>query len=77
MIEERLEKLWQQLQGKKPHLPHFLSQVWIDGLRDAAEGVPDARARLTGGGLDARRASSRRVGAGWLPLPYNVACSKD
>ena len=39
MIEERLEKLWQQLQGKKPHLPHFLSQVWIDGLR----GIHDLR----------------------------------
>ena len=39
MIEERLEKLWQQLQGKKPHLPHFLSQVWIDGLR----GIRDLR----------------------------------
>ena len=39
MIEERLAKLWQQLQGKKPHLPHFLSQVWIDGLR----GIHDLR----------------------------------
>ena len=25
MIERRLELLWDQLQGKKPHLPHFLS----------------------------------------------------
>ena len=39
MIEARLGKLWQQLQGKKRHLPHFLSQVWIDGLR----GIRDLR----------------------------------
>lgn len=39
MIEGRFGKIWQQVQGKKPHLPHFLAQVWIDGLR----GIRDLR----------------------------------
>ena len=25
MIERRLQKLWPQMQGKKPHMPHFLA----------------------------------------------------
>ena len=33
MIEKRLRKLWDQLQGKKPHLPHFLSEVRLQGIR--------------------------------------------
>ena len=33
MIERRLEGLWSSLQGKKPHLPHFLSEIYLDGLR--------------------------------------------
>ena len=39
MIERRFSKLWQQLQGKKPHLPHFLAEVRIDGIR----GIEDLR----------------------------------
>ena len=33
MIEKRLRELWNSLQGKKPHLPHFLSQIYLDGIR--------------------------------------------
>ena len=33
MIERRFAGLWKQLQGKKPHLPHFLTEVSIDGIR--------------------------------------------
>jgi len=33
MIERRLKKLWSSLQGKKPHLPHFLSEVRLDRIR--------------------------------------------
>ena len=33
MIERRLEELWRNLQGKKPHLPHFLSEIRLDGIR--------------------------------------------
>lgn len=33
MIERRLRALWDNLQGKKIHFPHFLSAVTIDGLR--------------------------------------------
>lgn len=33
MIERRLAELWDSLQGKKPHLPHFLSEIYLDGLR--------------------------------------------
>ena len=33
MLEKRLEGLWRDLQGKKPHLPHFLSEIRLDGIR--------------------------------------------
>ncbi len=33
MIEKRLRSLWGQLQGKKLHLPHFLSEIYLDGIR--------------------------------------------
>ena len=33
MIERRLAALWSSLQGKKSHLPHFLSEVRLDGIR--------------------------------------------
>ena len=33
MIVKRLKRLWEQLQGKKPHLPHFLSEIYLDGIR--------------------------------------------
>ena len=33
MIERRLEELWSNLQGKKPQLPHFLSEIRLDSIR--------------------------------------------
>ena len=33
MIENRLRRLWEQLQGKKPQMPHFLSEIQLDGIR--------------------------------------------
>ena len=33
MIEKRLRDLWSNLQGKKPHLPHFLTEMRLDGIR--------------------------------------------
>ena len=39
MIERRLRELWTQLQGKKPHLPHFLSEIHLRGIR----GIDDLR----------------------------------
>jgi len=33
MIERRLAELWDSLQGKKPHLSHFLSEIYLHGLR--------------------------------------------
>ena len=39
MIEKRLKDLWEQLQGKKPHFPHFLSEIRLAGLR----GIDDLR----------------------------------
>jgi len=33
MLERRLAELWRDLQGKKPHLPHFLSEIRLDGIR--------------------------------------------
>ena len=33
MLERRLQELWSNLQGKKPYLPHFLSEIRLDGIR--------------------------------------------
>ena len=33
MLKRRLAELWRDLQGKKPHLPHFLSEIRLDGIR--------------------------------------------
>lgn len=33
MIERRLQELWSQLQGKKPHFPHFLAEIRLQGIR--------------------------------------------
>ncbi len=32
MIENRLQALWSNLQGKKPQLQHFLSEIRLDGI---------------------------------------------
>ena len=42
MIERRFGDLWQQLQGKKPHLPHFLAEIHLQGIR----GIDDLRVVL-------------------------------
>ena len=39
MIERRFKDLWEQLQGKKLHLPHFLTEVRLKGIR----GIDDLR----------------------------------
>ncbi len=39
MIEKRLKSLWGQLQGKKPHMRHFLAEVRLAGIR----GIDDLR----------------------------------
>lgn len=39
MLEHRLTSLWGQLQGKKPHMPHFLAEVRLNGIR----GIDDLR----------------------------------
>ncbi|MGR3913432.1 MAG: AAA family ATPase [Gammaproteobacteria bacterium] len=33
MIEKRLKKLWENLQGKKPHMPSFLREIRLHGIR--------------------------------------------
>lgn len=33
MIERQLENLWPRLQAQKPRMPHFLSEVYLEGLR--------------------------------------------
>lgn len=33
MIKRQLEDLWTRLQAKKPQMPHFLSEVYLKGLR--------------------------------------------
>ena len=39
MIEKRFRDLWEQLQGKKPHLAHFLAEIHLEGIR----GIDDIR----------------------------------
>lgn len=39
MIAKRLRGIWEQLQGKKPHLPHFLAEIRLQGIR----GIDDLR----------------------------------
>ena len=39
MIERRLRKIRDRLQGKKPHLPHFLTEIHMQGIR----GIHDLR----------------------------------
>lgn len=39
MLERRFNDIWEQLQGKKPHLPHFLTEVYLEGIR----GIDDLR----------------------------------
>ena len=39
MIERRFERIWERLQGKKPHMPHFLSEIRLRGIR----GIDDLR----------------------------------
>ena len=39
MIERRFRNVWQQLQGRKPYMPHFLNEVYLDGIR----GIEDLR----------------------------------
>ena len=33
MIETQLERTWEDLRGKRPHFPHFLSEIHINGIR--------------------------------------------
>ena len=42
LIEKRLKSLWVQLQGKKPHMPHFLSEIHLQGIRS----IEDIRVRF-------------------------------
>jgi len=37
MIERRLHDLWENLMAKKPHMPHFLQEVHLDGIRGINE----------------------------------------
>ena len=42
MIERRFRELWDQLRGRKPHVPHFLSEIRLQGIR----GIEDLRVVL-------------------------------
>ena len=42
MIERRFRDLWERLQGKKPHLPHFLAEIHLEGIR----GIDDVRSKF-------------------------------
>ena len=37
MLERRLNKLWGNLLGKKPHMPHFLLEVSLRGIRGISD----------------------------------------
>lgn len=42
MIQKKLQKVWAQLQGRKPHMPHFLVRLHLRGIR----GIRDLRVAL-------------------------------
>ncbi len=42
MIERRFRALWERLQGRKPHLPHFLAEIHLEGIR----GIDDVRIKF-------------------------------
>ena len=42
MIERRFRDLWERLQGKKPHLAHFLAEIHLEGIR----GIDDVRIKF-------------------------------
>lgn len=42
MIQKKLQKVWGQLQGRKPHMPHFLAHLHLRGIR----GIRDLRVAL-------------------------------
>lgn len=42
MIGKRLRETWEQLQGRKPHVPHFLDEIHLQGIR----GIADLRTRF-------------------------------
>ncbi len=42
MIEQRFGDIWEQLQGKKLHMPHFLTELHLKGIR----GIKDLRVRF-------------------------------
>ena len=42
MLERRFRDLWERLQGKKPHLPHFLAEIHLEGIR----GIDDVRIKF-------------------------------
>ena len=42
MIEKRSKDLWGQLRGKKPHVPNFLNEIHLEGIR----GLDDVRVVL-------------------------------
>lgn len=39
MIDDRLHRLWEQLRGRRPHMPYFLEAVQLQGIR----GITDLR----------------------------------
>ncbi len=42
MLERRFRDLWERMQGKKPHLPHFLAEIHLEGIR----GIDDVRIKF-------------------------------
>lgn len=42
MIQKKLQKIWMHLQGRKPHMAHFLAQLRLIGIR----GIQDLRVAL-------------------------------
>ena len=42
-MNQRFEKLWGRLDGKRPHMPHFLDEIYLSGLR----GIKDLRVKFS------------------------------
>lgn len=42
-MNKRFENLWERLDGKRPHMPHFLDEIYLSGLR----GIKDLRVKFS------------------------------
>ena len=78
MIERRLRNLWEQLQGKKPHLPDFLSEIHLDGIRgfDSLRVMFDYPVSVIAGGNATGKSTVLFAAACGKPARYTIGMAR-